>query len=66
MAILIPKFFREETVQTEHHDAPRYAVARATSGRSVREAPFKNHTDMEVGLIETLVGRSAPIQFTLD
>lgn len=56
----------EETVQTEHHDAPRYAVAGATSGKSVREAPFKNHTDMEVALIETLVGRSAPIQFTLD
>jgi hypothetical protein len=56
----------EETVQTEHHDAPRYAVVGASSGKSVREAPFKNHTDMEVALIEALVGRSAPIQFTLD
>ena len=47
----------EETVVSEHHDAPRYALRSGSSGKYLRVAPFKNHTDMEVALIEELVGR---------
>lgn len=57
----------EETVVTEHHDAPRYATrAQGSAGKRIRKAPFKNHTDMEVALIEELVGRVPPFAFTLD
>ncbi|MGQ0544788.1 MAG: hypothetical protein ACT4P3_05565 [Betaproteobacteria bacterium] len=46
-----------ERVVTRHHDAPRYALA---SGRRIRPAPFINHSDVELMLIETLVGRVTP------
>lgn len=45
-----------ETIQSQHHDAPRYV---ATDGR-ILSAPFINHTDEELMLIETLVGRTPP------
>jgi hypothetical protein len=46
-----------ERVVTRHHDAPRYAVR---AGRLIRPAPFINHSDVELMLIETLVGRVTP------
>lgn len=46
-----------ERVVTRHHDAPRYVLA---SGRRIRPAPFINHSDLELMLIETLVGRVTP------
>lgn len=45
-----------ETIQSQHHDAPRYVAA---DGR-IMPAPFINHTDEELMLIETLVGRTPP------
>lgn len=45
-----------ETIESKHHDAPRYVYA---DGR-IRPAPFLNHTDEELMLIETLVGRTTP------
>ena len=47
-----------ETVVTKHHDAPKYI----TGGNNPRilSAPFKNHDDQELLLIETLVGRTTP------
>jgi hypothetical protein len=56
----------EETVVSEHHDEPRYALRSGSGGKYFRVAPFKNHTDMEVALIEELVGRVPPFSFTLD
>jgi len=56
----------EETVVSEHHDAPRYAVRGTTGGKRIRKAPFKNHTDLEIALIEGLVDRSPPFAFTLE
>jgi len=56
----------EETVVSEHHDAPRYAVRDGTGGKRIRKAPFKNHTDLEIALIEGIVGRSPPFAFTLE
>lgn len=45
-----------ENIESRHHDAPRYVYA---DGR-IRPAPFVNHTDEELMLIETLVGRTPP------
>lgn len=45
-----------ETIQSKHHDAPRHVTA---DGR-ILPAPFINHTDEELMLIETLVGRTPP------
>jgi hypothetical protein len=45
-----------ETIESKHHDAPRYVAADG----SIRPAPFVNHTDEELMLIETLVGRTPP------
>lgn len=49
---------RERIVST-HHDAPRY-VLRPGASRRIQPAPFKNHTDLELTLIESLVGRTPP------
>ncbi|HSG89223.1 MAG TPA: hypothetical protein VLA56_08420 [Pseudomonadales bacterium] len=49
-----------EAIVSEHHDAPRFVTASGASGTRVRAAPFKDHTDEELLLIETLVGRTPP------
>lgn len=48
-----------ETVAASHHDAPKYIISEA-SGNRIEPAPFKNHDDEELLLIETLVGRTPP------
>lgn len=53
-----------ETVTTKHHDAPRIILASAPAGKKIRPAPVINHTDEELELIESLVGRSVPFAFT--
>jgi len=53
----------KETVAAQHHDRPLYIVQGAPAGKNIREAPFINHTDQELMLIETLVGRSPPFVF---
>lgn len=52
-----------ETVVSKHHDRPLYILAKAAPGRSIRAAPFINHTDQELMLIEALVGRVPPFVF---
>ena len=49
-----------------HHDEPVYILAKAQAGKSIRAAPFINHTDQELMLIETLVGRQTPFAFPSD
>ena len=49
-----------ETIVSVHHDAPRYVLAAPDKGRRIVAAPFKNHDDLELMLIETLVGRTPP------
>ncbi len=49
-----------ETITSLHHDAPRYILSNEASGRNIREAPFINHTDLELQVIEELVGREPP------
>jgi len=53
----------KETVAAKHHDRPLYIVASGPAGRKIRNAPFINHTDQELMLIETLVGRQPPFVF---
>ena len=52
-----------ETVVAKHHDKPLYIVSGAQRGNSIRRAPFVNHTDQELMLVETLVGRTPPFVF---
>lgn len=49
----------QETVQTEHHDQPRYIYPAGAASRIVR-APVINHSDAELILLESLVGREPP------
>jgi hypothetical protein len=54
----------KETVAATHHDKPLYITAKTSqSGTNVRPAGFINHTDQELMLIETLVGRTPPFVF---
>ena len=52
-----------ETVVSKHHDNPLYILAGEQPGRNIRRASFLNHTDQELMLIETLVGRTPPFVF---
>ncbi len=56
----------KESVAATHHDRPLYIVNNAGGGKSIRNAPFINHTDQELALIETLVGRTLPFVFSND
>lgn len=54
------------SVAAKHHDRPVYIVTDGGTGRNIRNAPFINHTDQELMLIETLVGRQPPFVFPKD
>ena len=50
-----------ETVRTTHHDAPRYVYARGEMPiKMIEIAPVINHTDVELVMLEALVGRKPP------
>jgi len=50
-----------ETVETKHHDQPRYVYGKAMpSIRMIEGAPVINHTDAELVMLEALVGRRPP------
>jgi hypothetical protein len=55
-----------DTITATHHDRPVYILKDGDSGRKIRRAPFINHTDQELMLIETLVGRTPPFVFPGD
>jgi len=48
-----------EVVRTTHHDQPRYIYAKGMP-RMIDVAPVVNHTDAELILLESLVGRTVP------
>lgn len=50
-----------ETVRTTHHDQPRYIYPRGMP-RMIEKAPVVNHTDAELILLESLVGRKVPFE----
>jgi len=49
-----------ETITSQHHDAPRYILSNEAKGQNIQPAPFINHTDLELQIIEELVGRTPP------
>ena len=55
-----------ETVVSRQHDRPLYILTGQQSGQNIRLAPFINHTDQELMLIEALVGRTPPFVFPRD
>lgn len=48
-----------ESVVTTRHDKPRFIHA-ATTGPLIQAAPVINHTDLELIMLEALVGREPP------
>ena len=48
-----------ETVRTSHHEQPRYVMATGAP-QMITRAPVLNHTDAELILLESLVGRQPP------
>lgn len=53
-----------DTVVSKHHDKPMYILGDPKAeGKNIRRAPFINHTDQELMLVETLVGRTPPFVF---
>ena len=55
-----------ETVTSTHSHHPLYIVNDGGKGKNIRNAPFINHTDQELTLIEALVGRTPPFLFPND
>ncbi|MEO8343024.1 MAG: hypothetical protein ABI536_04310 [Gallionella sp.] len=54
------------TVVSQHHDRPLYILKDQGQGNNIRNAPFVNHTDQELTLIEALVGHTPPFVFAND
>lgn len=52
------------TIVSTYHNNPQYIPAKASPGKYLRPAPFINHTDEELMVIEALVGRSPPFVFS--
>jgi hypothetical protein len=55
-----------DTIAATHHDRPVYVTAAGKEGGRIRRAPFINHTDQELMLIESLVGRTPPFVFPME
>ena len=55
-----------ETVVSRQHDRPLYILIGEQPGQNIRLAPFINHSDQELMLIEALVGRTPPFVFPRD
>lgn len=49
----------QETVRTQHHDQPRYIMGTGAP-QMIMGAPVINHTDVELTMLENLVGRWPP------
>lgn len=52
-----------EVLRTTHHDQPRYIYPKGMP-RMIEQAPVVNHTDAELILLESLVGRKVPFDPT--
>jgi hypothetical protein len=55
-----------ENIRSRHHDAPRYVLRDAADGQHIVPAPMKNHSDLELMLLEELVGRAPPFSVSGD
>jgi hypothetical protein len=54
------------SISAKQHDRPVYITRDGPGGEHIRNAPFINHTDQELALIEALVGRAPPFVFPRD
>ncbi len=52
-----------EIITSEHHDYPVYVLPSGEGGQLIRSAPAINHTDTELALVESLVGRKPPFPY---
>jgi hypothetical protein len=50
-----------ETVRTTQHDQPRFIYGKGMP-RMLEVAPVVNHTDLELQMLEALVGRKLPFE----
>ncbi|MEQ8953233.1 MAG: FecR domain-containing protein [Gammaproteobacteria bacterium] len=48
-----------EFLESTHHDMPKYVNAEGATDL-VEDAPFKDHSDLELAVLEDLVGRTVP------
>lgn len=48
-----------EFLESTHHDMPKYVNAEGAAAL-VEDAPFKDHSDLELAVLEDLVGRTVP------
>jgi hypothetical protein len=55
----------QQQVISKHHDQPLYILP-GKGDKVIRPAPFINHTDVELALIEELVGRTPPFVISND
>lgn len=55
-----------DTIASRRHDRPIYILNEGQAAAFIRNAPFVNHTDQELMLIETLAGRTVPFVFPRD
>jgi len=53
----------KDSIVAKQHDKPIYILSGDRGGKGIRRAPFVNHTDQELMLIESLVGRAPPFVF---
>jgi hypothetical protein len=53
-------------INAAHHDKPLYILGSEPQEKNIRNAPFINHADQELILIEALVGRTLPFVFPND
>ncbi|HZP13466.1 MAG TPA: FecR domain-containing protein [Nevskiaceae bacterium] len=51
-----------ENIQSRHHDAPRYVLAKPQDGKRIVPGGFRDHTDLELMTLEALVGRQVPFK----
>ena len=52
-----------ELIATTNHDMPRYITSKPVQGSRIRPAPVINHDDVELKLLEAIVGRKVPKGF---
>ena len=51
---------QKETITTKHHDHPLFIHSNPKLPTSMVDAPIMNHSDIELALLESLVGRKPP------
>ena len=51
-------------IVSKHHDEPVYVLPAGAGNQLIVPAPFINHSDAELALIEELVGRTTPFNYS--